>query len=187
PVAADGDAYIVATGATGDWSGQDGNFALFLNGGWAFVSPWEGCRAWIADERAEAVYDEFFVTGHAGGSPGGAVTTSRIVEIDVQLSGAVVTTNTVIPDKAVVLGVTGRVTDAVTGVDGWSLGVPGAADRYGINNGIALNAWAHGVTGQPQAYYGDTSLEITAENGSFTGGSVRLAVHLLDIAPPSAV
>ena len=34
--------YLVGTGGTGDWSGQDGAIACFTAGGWRFVQPIEG-------------------------------------------------------------------------------------------------------------------------------------------------
>jgi hypothetical protein len=85
-----------------------------------------------------------------------------------------------------VLGVTGRVLTELTGATGWSLGVTGSPDRYGTGYGTGAGSFAHGVTGQPQAYYGQTELAVTAEGGAFTGGTVRLAVHLLDLQPPAA-
>ena len=183
----DGQAWIVAAGATGEWAGHDGELALFLNGGWAFVVPWDGASFWIGSERARVTWTGgTWVGGHAGGTAGGASTTLRVIEIDHVLAvGASSVTGAMIPDKAVVIGVTGRVTTEITGVTGWSLGVPGAVDRYGTGYGTALASWAHGITGQPQPYFGATALEITAEGGSFTGGAVRLAVHCMEIAPPA--
>ncbi|WP_133486811.1 DUF2793 domain-containing protein [Aliiroseovarius marinus] len=43
--AAEGDRHIVASGATGDWAGQDHNIALLENGTWQFFVPLEGWRA----------------------------------------------------------------------------------------------------------------------------------------------
>ena len=84
-------------------------------------------------------------------------------------------TAAIIPDKAVVMGVSGRVTAAVTGATGWSLGVPHGHGSLRTGYGIAQNSFAHGVSGQPQAYFGGTALEITAEGGSFTAAPIRLA------------
>src|SRR5436190_7808713 len=39
-----GACYLVATGATGAWAGQDGALATFTEGGWRFVAPIEGAR-----------------------------------------------------------------------------------------------------------------------------------------------
>lgn len=184
----DGEAYIVGPLATGDWTGQEGDLALSLNGGWDFVKPWSGCTVWIESERSHVVYDDGdWVAGRSTGGASGAVSLTRIAEVDQVLSGASTTTAPVIPDKAIVLGVTGRVIGGIAGASGWSMGVPGSADRYGTGFGTEINAFAHGVTGQPQAYFGATPIEITAEGGDFTGGEVRLAVHFLDIVPPSVV
>ncbi len=184
---ADGNAHFVGAGATGAWAGRDGDLALFLNGGWEFVAPWDGCTVWVAAERTRVTrVGDAWTQEQSGISPGGAATAARVVEIDHTLAGAVSTTVSVIPDKAVVLGVTGRVLADIAGASGWSMGVAGSPDRYGAGYGTAAGAFAHGVTGQPQAYYGATPLEITAEGGAFTGGTVRLAVHLLELQPPAA-
>jgi Protein of unknown function (DUF2793) len=186
-VPVDGHAHIVGVGATGAWAGHDGELALFLNGGWEFVMPWDGCAVWIAAERARVTRVGGVWTQEGGGtSPGGAATTGRVVEIDHALEGAASVTPPVIPDKAIVLGVTGRVLTEITGASGWSLGVDGSPDRYGSGYGTGAGAYAHGVTGQPQAYYGATPLVITAQGGAFTGGTLRLAVHLMELVPPEA-
>lgn len=55
--ASDGDRYLVAAGATGDWSGQDGAVALRDSGSWVFVAPLPGWRCWIMAAATWAVYD----------------------------------------------------------------------------------------------------------------------------------
>lgn len=44
--AAPGALYVVADSPTGDWAGQAGNLAFMQNGGWMFLSPQSGWRAW---------------------------------------------------------------------------------------------------------------------------------------------
>ena len=53
----DGDRYIVASGATGDWAGWDLNVALFTDGAWLRLPPRTGWRAWVEDEGLLLVYD----------------------------------------------------------------------------------------------------------------------------------
>ena len=53
---AEGDRYIVAASATGDWSGQDKNVAVYLTG-WTFITAKEGFRAWVDDENRFVTYD----------------------------------------------------------------------------------------------------------------------------------
>ena len=54
---ADGDRYIVASGATGDWAGWDLNVALWTDGAWLRLPPRTGWRAWVEDEGLLLVYD----------------------------------------------------------------------------------------------------------------------------------
>lgn len=63
----EGDRYIVATGATGAWAGQDDKVAVYQDGAWAFLSPRAGWLALIADEGAF-----FHFTGSAWASVAGA-------------------------------------------------------------------------------------------------------------------
>lgn len=53
----DGDTYIVASGATGLWSGKDFNIAAWINGAWKFFPPKEGWSAWIEDENVQKVWN----------------------------------------------------------------------------------------------------------------------------------
>jgi len=53
----DGDAYLVATGGTGAWSGHDGEIAHSLNGAWEFIEPSAGMAAYVVDEDVAVVFD----------------------------------------------------------------------------------------------------------------------------------
>ncbi len=52
----DGDAYLVAPSATGDWAGHEGRIAVW-NGGWHYHEPREGWLAWVADEDILLIHD----------------------------------------------------------------------------------------------------------------------------------
>jgi len=52
---AEGDTYIVAPAATGDWAGKDGRFAAWLGGAWSFATPVEGWLAYVVDTGELAV------------------------------------------------------------------------------------------------------------------------------------
>ncbi|MCG8507085.1 MAG: DUF2793 domain-containing protein [Sphingomonadales bacterium] len=54
---AEGQVWIVAAAATGDWAGHDGELAQFIGGAWKFHTPFEGLIAWLADEDVFARYD----------------------------------------------------------------------------------------------------------------------------------
>ena len=53
----DGDRYIVATQATGDWAGKEGQIAAWQDGAWMFHVPQEGWICWVADEDMALGYD----------------------------------------------------------------------------------------------------------------------------------
>ena len=46
----EGDCYIVAAAATGDWAGHDGELAVRDAGAWRFHAPAPGWRVWSEDE-----------------------------------------------------------------------------------------------------------------------------------------
>jgi len=54
---ADGDRYIVASSATGLWTGWDLNVAFWVDGVWLRLVPRPGWLAWIADEATVFVWD----------------------------------------------------------------------------------------------------------------------------------
>jgi hypothetical protein len=54
---ADGDRYIVASGATGLWAGWDLNVTTWVDGVWMRLVPRPGWLAWIADEATLFVWD----------------------------------------------------------------------------------------------------------------------------------
>ncbi|WP_254514885.1 DUF2793 domain-containing protein [Novosphingobium sp. G106] len=44
PTPVDGESWLVASAATGDWAGQDGKLACRQSGNWLFVAPRDGMR-----------------------------------------------------------------------------------------------------------------------------------------------
>jgi hypothetical protein len=98
-------------------------------------------------------------------------------------------TTIVIPSHAQVVGVTGRVTETIvgSGLIGWQLGVDGSDNRYASSLGLGRNSYVVGLSGQPVTYYADTPLKLTAQGGDFLTGSVRLAIHFLELIPPREV
>ena len=54
---ADGDRYIVASGATGAWAGWDLNVAYWVDGAWMRLVPRPGWQAWVVDEASFLAWD----------------------------------------------------------------------------------------------------------------------------------
>ena len=187
PDPAEGAFHAVPQGAGGAWSGQAGRLALHVNGGWLFLDPRPGWRAWIADEARPALWDgAVWRSDVLALSPSGAATRARIVETLLTLApGESVETGPLIPAGAMVIGVTGRVVSTVSGtLGGMALGVAGAEDRYGHGLGLGAGGWIRGLSGTPVTYYAPTALRVTAEGGAFAAGSLRLCVHLWELEPP---
>ncbi|MEM7470051.1 MAG: DUF2793 domain-containing protein [Pseudomonadota bacterium] len=183
------DTYLVSVGGTDAWLGADGEIACFVNGGWHFFAPVEGWRIWVADEALCLTFDGTDWRANVlAQSPSGAAVRAEIVEADFALSGGTLEdSNVIIPAQTSVWGVTGRVLSDITGsLSDWSLGVDGFESRYGTGLGLATGSWLRGLTGQPLTYYSDTPLRLSANGGSFSGGSVRLSLHLMRFDLPEA-
>ncbi len=52
----DGHAWIVATAASGDWSGNDGMIAYRSGGGWIFIPPCDGTRVFDRAARQDRLF-----------------------------------------------------------------------------------------------------------------------------------
>jgi Protein of unknown function (DUF2793) len=187
----DGASYLVPAGATGEWSGKAGQIAVWSNGGWTYLAPRAGWRAWDEGRAAHQMFDgSAWVADALVVSPHGAGLLWKVVEFDHAVTaGASNSTAVTIPNQAQVIGVSGRVVTALTGsgLTGWRIGVSGSDNRYGSGLGVALNSYLTGLSGAPVTYYADTPLVLTAEGGTFAGGTVRLALHYLQLIPPRAV
>ncbi|NNJ68110.1 MAG: DUF2793 domain-containing protein [Boseongicola sp.] len=185
----DGALYAVAAGASGLWAGEDGRLALFLNGGWMFVTPKVGWRGWRADTGVAVAFDGAdWIAGGGAFSANGAGFVQRSVEVDHSVgAGATSLVAGFIPANATVYGITGRVLADIGGAASFEVGVAGSSNRYGSGIGVSTGAWLRGITGNPLAYYSDTDVVLTATGGSFDGsGVVRLAVNFAELTLPRA-
>lgn len=191
PAGAPGETWIVAAPASGAWTGREGALAVFVNDGWSFAAPQPGWRVWVEDRGEAHVFDgAIWRPDPLGPIRAGAGSRFGLLTGDVAVpAGGGFDAPLSIPDRAVVFGVTGRVTTALSGagLTGWRLGAPGAADRYGTAIGLAKDSTVVGLTGAPLAYYGPTPLRIEPEGGVFAGGTIRLAIHFLALTPPDAI
>lgn len=189
----DGDAYIVGAAPTGAWAGWAGDLALRADGAWVRLVARDGWRCYVADERALYLRIGSAWVAALGGemaglvrSPNGATTGMAVLEQTLSgLSGASVDSSIQIPDRAICLGVSTRTLTTITGATSYDCGIAGEPDKFGGALGVAAGSTNRGVIG-PQAFYADTPVRLTANGGDFTGGSVRLAIHLLTVGLPSA-
>lgn len=182
---AEGARWFVPAGATGAFAGRDGSLAAFEAGAFDFLPVAAGFLAFIRDEGRLALYDGgAWVSPLAASSHRGGIA-AEVLEEDVSLSGAYVETALAIPDRAIVLGVSTRTLTTVTGASAYDCGIAGEAAKFGGGLGAAAGSTNMGVVG-PAAFYAPTPVRLTAVGGSFTGGSVRIGLHLLLCAVPGA-
>lgn len=190
PVSAhDGMLYAVPEGAADEWAGQAGRLALRLGGGWVFVPPQRGWRAFVQDVGNSALWDgEVWRLGAMTLSPQGAALALQSLQFDLPITaGASVESGVLIPPRAVLFGVTGRVVATISGTaQSWSLGVAGDTGRFGTGLGVSLNSWVNGPAA-PIVYWDGTPLLVSAQGGDFADGMVRLVIHYAQLSLPAPV
>ena len=101
------------------------------------------------------------------------------------LSGATVTATNLIPANCILLGVTARVTTAITGATSFDIGDGSTADRFGDDIAIALNTTANNCIA-PALITAATNVVLTANGSNFTGGAVRLTAHFMTLVAPTS-
>ncbi len=187
---AEGARHLVPSGAEGAWSGRDGALALFLNGGWEFLSPVEGWRLWVVDERKTLRRDgagwvEEAAPGLLASGPWGLALSAECLGFEQDLSsGTVVRSALEVPRGSIVLGASARVVETVVGPSAWALGFDDAPTLFGGSIGGALDDRRRYALPNPTAYYADNPLRFEAVDAPFESGRVRVGVYYLSITIP---
>ena len=189
--ALEGTAYSVPNGAVNAWDGHIGEIAVFVNGGWVFMTPKTGWKAWIESISDSAVFDgNIWQPRVVAMTASGASTAFHMIEFDhVITPGATNTTTVNIEGSMLVFGVTGRIKQAIsgTGLTGWKMGVSGMENRYGDPHSTAQGAWIRALTGTPVVYYGAEPLVLSALGGDFISGEIKLVIHGLLFQYPANI
>lgn len=98
------------------------------------------------------------------------------------LSGASVTATSLIPDGAVVVGVTTRVSTLIAGATGYQIGTVADPDRWGDITGTAVGTTSDNrdwTAGTIECFTSTSDVVITAKTSNFTAGAIEIAVHYL--------
>lgn len=82
------------------------------------------------------------------------------------------------------LGVTARVTQAVTGATAWDLGVADDLKRFGRDLPLAAQSQISGPADPSHIYWQDTDIVLTPQGGTFTGGRIALALYFIRLPMP---
>lgn len=98
------------------------------------------------------------------------------------MSGATITLTNIIPAGAVVVGVTCKVTTAITGATSFDIGTATDIDRFGAAIAVALGTTSDNrnwTAGTIECFPTATSLILTANGSNFTAGAVYVSVQYL--------
>lgn len=183
----DGDRYIVASGASGAWGGQDDRLAAWQDGVWVFHAPRQGWKIFVVSEGITLTYASGRWRAGAAMHASGAATFMDIVSETHTLAAAAISdTSMVIPERALLLGVTCLVTATVLGPPTFSVGVDGDPQRFGNGIGTGINAQLNAPL-TPAAYYSDTPIRLSADGAGFAGGTVQVSAHILKLQIPDFV
>jgi len=187
----EGQAWLIPDGASGaDWALMAAHsIAVFRDGFWTEIIPREGWQLYLIDEAQSVTFSGSIwyleiADRVIAETANGAQTRTILVEQTLSgLSGASVVSTEKIPARSIVFCVSVRTTEVITGAVSFDCGISGEVSKFGGSLGVSLGASNLGVIG-PTAFYADTPIELTANGGNFTGGSVAIAIHaLLPVAP----
>ena len=130
-----------------------------------------------------AVTPQSSQTGQTG-SNGQRTYFRQATTISSALSGASYTASNIIPAGSLVLGVSVRVTTAITGATTFQVGYAGDPDAWGatvaIASGTTTTPANFTITG-PIFFATATSVVATANGSNFAGGVLRTTVHYIEI------
>jgi hypothetical protein len=198
--AVDGQAYLVPVGANGDWATQENNIAVYSNGGWTFLAPKDGWKAWVVDESKEKRFDGSNWTEVSTGSGSGTgVLTGALgssFELDmlefehVISAGSSNYTITEIPAGSMVAMVAFRVSEEIItdGATSWRFGISNSITRYGSNYGLSVNANDVGGENKTMFYYPNAKqLYLTPTTGNFTSGKIIFTIYVLKFGLPNVI
>lgn len=182
---AEGARWFVPEGATGTFAGHAGTIAAYEDGAWDFLPCVAGTLALVGDTRRLLLYDGSAWVSPLASTARGGMLEAHVIEEDVFLFGSAVSTSMVIPARAVVIGVSTRTLETATGVSAYQCGIAGEPAAFGSSLGTGEGSTNSGVIG-PRAFYADTPVFLTPQDGSFRGGQVRVAIHYMTCVTPSA-
>jgi hypothetical protein len=112
-----------------------------------------------------------------------------VEETELTLSGATTTWTNAIPAGVDVLGVTTRVTANITGASGYQVGDGTDVDRWADVSLTTLGDttdMSDFTDLNRHIYTAQTSIVITAKTSDFTGGTLRVTLHYLDVRAATA-
>lgn len=177
-----GDRYLIGDKATGAWEMHDGELALFEDTAWAFIAPQTGWLLW--DEADARLLVRQQNAWQAVAAETAAPARHYIETLETVFEPAAGLGALTIPSHITLLGVTAKVLEALTGAKSWQLGTERDSKRFGSGLAVAVDTEISGPSDPPQVYWQAENIALAAQGGSFTGGRVAVAVHMLRLPMP---
>lgn len=150
-----------------------------------------GVESWdsIANDNADKV-DANFMRKTKSADHGQATYIDHAEVESSALSGASATLTGLIPAGCILLGVTARVTTAVTGAASTKIGDGTTADLFASAMANALGTTSglanHKSTWAPKLYTSAGDVVLTANTSNFTAGKIRVTAHFIRLTPPTS-
>lgn len=115
-----------------------------------------------------------------------------VIEDLITCSGASSVSTAAIPNRAIVFAVSTFVVTSITGATSFNAdattnasgGTGTTAGQFGAGLGVAAGSSNSGVIG-PTAWYASSTVKLTAQGGTFTGGTVRIAIQYVLCGAPT--
>jgi hypothetical protein len=128
-------------------------------------------------------WDIFFNVGRNGQK----VAVRQLTELTPIAAAASTSTTIRIPANALVFAVSTRVVTPLPGTTSYSVGVSGAATRYGSGISSTSGTTYPGTNDGLRYYASDTAVVITPNNTPSDGtGQIRVTIHFLEVTPPKS-
>ena len=126
-------------------------------------------------------------------APHGSNIQCTVIEDLITCSGASSVSTKQIPNRGIVLAVSVYVVTAITGATSFNVdattnasgGAGTTSGQFGSSLGIAAGSNNSGVIG-PTAWYAASTIKLTAQGGSFTGGTVRVGIQYIQCGAPTS-
>lgn len=169
------------------------------------LSIWSGVRAqasnvtsadtsrihMIGCDIADALLQPLANVTTVGTTIGGAVFRPGTKVAELSLSGADTTWSSSLPNNAIILGVSGEVTEQITGATGYLVGIPTDTDQFANTNSLTVgSSFSVGNTAadiiSPAYQKGTGSIVVTAKTSDFTAGKIILIVHYIVLGATSS-
>lgn len=185
--------YSNVTGGMEFWSDEaDGGSAVAFTVGSTNSWTTAGAKLLSVVNTDPAGYERFYVgyNGDVCVNKGNNAQCLNIKSLTESLTIAAAATTTAvnqIPQYAIVLAVSVRVTTVIPTATDFSVGISGDATRYGSTINVAAGTTNPGTQDAARYYNTATSIIITPQaSPAAATGVVRLTIHYLDVTPPTS-